>query len=56
MVQLYKTISKTNGQIVKLYECNIKKGFTHAIFVNNREYAYLDNLGDAYRLYNDLAR
>jgi len=56
MNKLYTAKSKTNGQEVRLYECNIRKGFTHCIFVNGREYAYLDDFSEAYRLFNDLAR
>ena len=57
MAQMYETTSKTTGHVVKLYECSIRKGFTHCVLVEgtNRSF-YTDNLADAYREYNKLAR
>lgn len=56
MAVVYQTRSITNNDEVRLCECDHRPGYTHLVMVNGAIKCYADNIRDAYRMYNELAR
>lgn len=56
MAIIYQALSINKRNEVRLCECTHKPGFNFAVTVNGSIKGYATHIGDAYRLYNELAR